>query len=211
MEEDGATYHCMKLEAEVLCPLFHFASMLYEMDLYPTWIPSVWGLGMSQCIVDHYDTLAMNTKMQFSLPPLVMSDREVDMSVHIFDYFDETGKTFITLESRDSEPTDGFVACRLLRSGVVIEPRQERSKMTMLIRVDPNVAIVPDWLIDAAFKHFARSILVMIIDATIITKSTEFHRRMTDPSNPFYAFLRRRIAEALPSQLVHIPNVAKAA
>lgn len=83
--------------------------------------------------------------------------------------------------------------------------------MTMLIRVDPQVALVPDWLIDATFRHFARSILIMIIDATVITKSHDYHQRMTDPSNPFYAFLRRRIAEALPSQLVHIPNVAKPA
>jgi len=212
IEEDGQIYHCVKLEAEVECPLYHFASMLYEMDLYPTWIPTVWGLGMSNCIADHYDSLAIDTRMQFALPPVIMSNREVHVDVRIFDYFDETGKIIVILENReDTEPSEGFIAAKLMRSGVVIEPHDEKSKVTMLIRVDPQLSFVPHWLIDATFRHFAKTIFTMMIEGIPATKTEEYHKRMTDASNPFYAFLRRRIAETLPSQLAHIPNSAKPA
>jgi hypothetical protein len=76
------------------------------------------------------------------------------------------------------------------------------------VNLDPKIHIVPSWLIDFAVRNLAFLILLAIRRAVVIVEEDpEYMKRMTDPTNEFYNFLRRRIHESLPTESQFVPSV----
>lgn len=77
-----------------------------------------------------------------------------------------------------------------------------------MINVDPQIAVVPTWLIDFAVRNLGFLILLAIRRAVnIVKEDPEYHTRMTDPDNSFYQHIRRRITASIPGEAQFIPPV----
>lgn len=88
-------------------------------------------------------------------------------------------------------------------SGILLTPIGDGVTRTQIcINVDPDISVVPSWLIDFGVRHLAYLIVVAIRRAVEIVKGDpEYARRMSDESSEFYNHVRRRLRESLPSEL----------
>ncbi|CAK0847747.1 unnamed protein product [Prorocentrum cordatum] len=96
-------------------------------------------------------------------------------------------------------------------SGVIITPAEvagtEDTLVQVIVCVDPKMS-VPRWLINVAVRNFCFLVMLQVRRAVAATRLPEHLRVTTDPENSFYAFIRRRMAESLPTQLALAPPVA---
>jgi len=206
---DDLEYHCVRLESEVDTPLFNFSSQLYEMDLFTTWIPSFWGVGLTKVDCDHHSVMEMNSILELAFPPIIMSNRIANIDVRIYDTFETMNKVVICIDDEEhGKIPDGYARARMHRSGITIKPTERKTAdVKMLFRVNAELSIVPEWLIDVAFSKLARSIMEMIKNSTGVTDNEPYLTRYSDPENKFYNYLRKRIKEVIPEQLPTVPPV----
>merc|ERR1711988_1067007 len=104
---------------------------------------------------------------------------------------------------------DGTVDCDLIDSGVILTPGDVRGKSTTLFQVaatvDPKMQI-PTWLLNFAVRKFCYLVLATIRSAAINKCRTKpYLDKTTNPDDPFYAYLRKRMAEDLPAELARAP------
>ena len=91
-------------------------------------------------------------------------------------------------------------------SGILLTPTTEgKTNVQIIVHVDPQIAIVPTWLVDFAVRNLGYLIIVAIRNAVEIVKADpEYHKRMADKENPFYTHIRRRISESIPTEVAYI-------
>jgi len=103
------------------------------------------------------------------------------------------------------------VHAELFDSGIIITPPEVAgTKYTftqMVICVDPKMS-VPRWLVNLGVRNFCFLVLLQIKRAVAATRTPAHLHITTDPANPFYAFIRRRMGESLPTQLALAPPLA---
>ncbi|CAE8638299.1 unnamed protein product [Polarella glacialis] len=213
----------IRLEAEVEAPLFDLIALLREVGLWHTWVPSFAGIGMSGARqLGQTSVINMCFHLVVNLPwPL--GRRSCTFAVDGVDCMhteDAPQQVVVLLDSRHAqlncpESVDDWskvhTPADLWDSGVVITPAEvagTKHTMVQIIAVmDPKMAL-PRSLVNLVVRNVCFLIMVQLRRAVAVTREKEHLEITTDPSNPFYAFLRRRMAENMPMQLALAPPLA---
>ena len=113
----------------------------------------------------------------------------------------------LTTESENGVQDDAVKTTFHQPSGILLTPLPGGiTRVQVVVNVDPQIALVPDWLIDFAVRNLAYLIILQIRKAVEIVKSDpEYHKRMTDKDNAFYNHIKQRISESLPNETEFIP------
>ena len=96
-------------------------------------------------------------------------------------------------------------------SGILLTPLAGgKTSVQIVVHVDPQIALVPNWLIDFAVRNLGYLIVIAIRRAVeIVKEDPEYNVRMTDSKNEFYMHIRQRITNALPDEIKYIPKLRK--
>ncbi len=206
--------HSIRLDGDVDAPVFILLSMLHEVDMFHKWIPtySFLGLGLAELVSQPSPTellvhLTVNVPWPFKKRYCFFHCDGIDCMDDVKS--PQIGVIFKNLDSEEQyNIVDDAVKTKFFSpSGVLLTPVGDgRTKLQVVVNLDPQIALIPEWLIDIAVRNFAYLIVLQIRKAVDIVKSDpEYTRRMLDPENAFYNHVKRRIRESLPGEAVFIP------
>lgn len=207
-------------EAPVEAPLFDLLSLFYEVDLWHRWAPSFGSLGLRRArCVGQDGPLRLVYEVEANLP-WPFRRRVCRFAVEAVDRIAEgaaPGEIVILFDSREApsicpglpELGDGTaVAAEVIESGLVLTPGEDARGPSVMVRglltLDAHMG-VPDWLLVVSTMQLCALVLKQYRQASSLARSPEFMERSCDPAHPFYAHIRRRLAEALPSQSALAP------
>ena len=212
LNEQGA--YSIRLEGAVEAPMFDLLALFHEVDLYTKWIPSYSLLGLKESyVIEEPSPVEIIASITCTVPP-PFSDREVVVYCDGIDCLDEPDckQIVVLMTSIDHETVpradDAVRAEVLTPSGLLLTPKGDgTTDVCIIMNIDPKVEVIPSWLIDLAVRNLAYLILVAIRTASAVVKDDSYQRRMRDGSHPFYAFLRKRLAESMPEELDYVPAI----
>ena len=220
LEDNGV--HSIRIEGIVDSPMFDILALLHEVDLFHTWLPSYAFLGLrSAGIIEEPSPVELFARIRVAVP-WPFSDREVIFRCVGVDCMgeqcfnpDETvvskqiAVLFTSCEHSAAPPSaDCTLASIKPPSGFLLTPKGEgKTHVVILANIDPQIALVPDWLIDIAVRNLAYLILVAIRKAASHVKGEAYQVRMTDPNNPFFNHIRKRINESMPEEAKYVVPV----
>eukprot|EP00746_Dinoflagellata_sp_MGD_P027502 gnl/MRDRNA2_/MRDRNA2_164934_c0_seq1.p1 gnl/MRDRNA2_/MRDRNA2_164934_c0~~gnl/MRDRNA2_/MRDRNA2_164934_c0_seq1.p1 ORF type:complete len:446 (+),score=83.40 gnl/MRDRNA2_/MRDRNA2_164934_c0_seq1:155-1492(+) len=227
-ESDVPGVLAARIEGFVPVSVFNVLALLYEVDLWHLWVPSLAGLGLGKVRIV---TSASPTRMIYHgevLLPWPFQNRDFLIAVEGVDCMnpgDPVQQIQVLLDSSAAyrypascvaeipAETKEFVRIDLMNSGLSLTPSEvltnapdgfEGTFMQIMVSIDVKMT-VPKWLLNLAIRQLSPMILVRIGDAVKLTLKEVYQSRMCDPANPFYALVRRRLAEALPGQAAMLP------
>lgn len=216
----------IRLEAEVEAPVFDLIALLREIGLWGTWMPSFAGVGLSGS-----RQLGQTSDINFCFHldvnlPWPFSNRSCTLAVDGVDCMhteDAPQQVVVLLDTRYAqsncpEPIDKLRGVNrpvdLWDSGVIITPAEVANTtftyVQLIAVIDPKMH-VPRTLVNLAVRNLCFLIMVQIRRAVAVTRSPAHLAITSDPSNRFYAFIRRRMAENLPNEFALISPVAAVA
>jgi len=158
----GTTVYAVKLDGVMSVDLERLLALVFEVDLYPRWLPSLLGVGLKGArelaLLDRLRKLAY---LDFALPwPLP----NVDIAVEGFgvDALDLDRRLLVLLRHLHEHPSTevpsvprGYRRVLLRHGGAVLQPLDlKRTRLTAVAEADAQVA-VPDWFLSFGLKTFA--------------------------------------------------------
>eukprot|EP00929_Paragymnodinium_shiwhaense_P027397 TRINITY_DN16092_c0_g1_i2.p1 TRINITY_DN16092_c0_g1~~TRINITY_DN16092_c0_g1_i2.p1 ORF type:complete len:399 (-),score=82.76 TRINITY_DN16092_c0_g1_i2:17-1213(-) len=222
-QEHSSGFVRLRLDAEVDAPMFDIIALMREVDLWKRWVPSFGGLGLLHSRqLGQTSILNMCFHVEVGMPwPL--ATRCATFAVDGVDCMTEedTPQQVAVLldcnlaQNNCSEKISDVVSgdampVLLWDSGVIITPAEvagtKHTLMQIIIVADPKM-YVPRWLVNLAVRNFCYLLMVQIKKAIRVTRTEEYLSATADPTNQFYAFIRRRLKESLPAQYAAAPTV----
>lgn len=207
--------HSLRLDGEVNAPVFTLLALLHEVDLFHKWIPTYAFLGLDFAkLISHPSPTELLVHLSVKVP-WPFTSRYCFFHCDGIDCMDDPDgaqigviMNNITSESEYNIQDTGVKTNFHPPSGVLLTPLGDgRTMVQIVVNVDPQITLVPDWLIDIAVRNLAYLILLQIRKAVEIVKSDpEYQKRMTDPTSEFYQHIKRRIRESLPSEIEFLPQ-----
>jgi len=212
LDEDGV--YSIRIEGPVKAPMFDLLAIFHEVDLYRTWLPSYQLLGLRESYtIEDPSPVEVLARLAIAIPP-PFSDRDVVVYCDGIDCLDEPDNkqvvVLMTSIEHDSEPVDEYIvrAEVLAPSGVLLTPLGDGTTyVSIVININPKIAMIPSWLIDLAVRNFAYLVLIAVREATVIVQNDEYQERMRDGMHPFFSFIRKRLAESMPEELAFVPDI----
>jgi hypothetical protein len=207
--------HSLRLDGEVDAPVFTLLALLHEVDMFHKWIPTYAFLGLEFAkLIAHPSPTELLVHLGVKVP-WPFTNRYCFFHCDGIDCMDDPGGAQIgvimnnlTNEAEYDIRDPGVKTNFHPPSGILLTPiRDGRTMVQIVVNLDPQIALVPDWLIDIAVRNLAYLILLQIRKAVEIVKSDpEYQKRMTDPNSDFYAHIKRRIRESLPAEIEFLPK-----
>ncbi|KAF4672643.1 hypothetical protein FOL47_000273 [Perkinsus chesapeaki] len=104
-------------------------------------------------------------------------------------------------------PDKGAVVCDILEpSGIVCTPYDNGKTYVQIVEhLDPHISYIPAWLLDLVVRNMCYMILAKVRSAVEIVKKPCYQERMRDPNNAFYMYIRKRIEEDMPEEMIYVP------
>ena len=206
--------HSIRLDGEVDAPLFILLAMLHEVDLFHKWIPTYAFLGLEFATqIAHPSPTELLVHLSVNVP-WPFRNRYCFFHCDGIDCMDDTEEAQIgvIISNRTNEaefnisPT-GVKTHFHPPSGILLTPLDDgRTRVQIVVNLDPQIALIPEWLIDIAVRSLAYLIILQFRKAVEIVKSDpEYHKRMTSQDSDFYNHIKRRIRESLPNEVQYIP------
>ena len=207
--------HSIRIDGIVDAPVFILLSMLHEVDLFSKWIPTYSFLGLQFArLVAHPSATELIVHLNVNVP-WPFTNRYCFFHCDGIDCMDdpEGAQIGVILNNLTSEADynivdEGTKTHFHPPSGVLLTPLGEgKTKVQIVVNLDPQIAFIPDWLIDIAVRNLAYLIMLQIRKAVeIVKQDPEYHKRMVDPESIFYNHIKRRIRESLPEEAQFIPK-----
>jgi hypothetical protein len=207
--------HSIRLDGDVDAPLFTLLTLFHEIDLFPKWIPSYSLLGLSFArLIGHPSPTELLVHLSFHVP-WPFESRYTFFRCDGIDCMDdaENPQIAVILNNLTSEQDNGVEDSGVKTtfyapSGVLLSPLGGgRTRVQIVVNVDPQIPLVPDWLIDFAVRNLAFLIIYQIRHAVeIVKKDEEYQRRSMDGSSAFYNHVKRRFRESWPQEAIYLPD-----
>ncbi|CAD7958622.1 unnamed protein product [Amoebophrya sp. A25] len=92
------------------------------------------------------------------------------------------------------DPYAGSKYCKIHNSALLITPLGEHSTyVSIFVNLVPQIAVIPQFLLNLAFRNLAFLIVEKIRAAKEVTTAPQYRDRQQDPRNSFYTFIKRRM------------------
>ena len=185
--------HSIRLDGDVESPVFILLALLHEIDLFHKWVPSYSLLGLNFArLISHPSPTELLVHLNFNVP-WPFSNRYCFFHCDGIDCMDDANPQIgvimndLTNEGEHGVVDDSVKTTFHPPSGVLLTPLESgRTKVQVVVNVDPQIALMPDWLIDFAVRNLAFMIIVRIRTAAEIVKSDpEYRSRMTEKTTRF--------------------------
>lgn len=207
--------HSIQLDGVVAAPVFTLLALFHEVDLFCRWLPtySLLGLNFTRLIA-HPSPTELLVHLNIDVP-WPFTNRYCFFHCDGIDCMDDPNGaqigvilTNLTSEKDFKVEDDGVKTTFHSPSGVLLTPLGGgMTQVQIVVNVDPQIPLVPDWLIDFAVRNLAHLIILQVRKAVEIVKNDAgYTRRMRDPKNKFYNHIKRRIRESLPQESEYLPE-----
>ena len=205
--------HSIRLDGDVEAPMFIVLALFHEVDLFSKWIPTYSFLGLNFArLVKHPSPTELLVHLNINIP-WPFANRYCFFHCDGIDCMDAMEPQIGVMLNNLTSETDNGVQDEAVKttfhepSGILLTPLPSgATRVQVVVNVDPQISLVPDWLIDFAVRNLAYLIILQIRKAVEIVKADpEYHKRMTDADNEFYNHIKKRISESLPSEKEFIP------
>ena len=213
--QDSAHIHSIRLDGDVDAPIFTLLTLFHEIDLFTKWIPSYSLLGLTFArLIDHPSPTELVVHLNFHVP-WPFESRYTFFRCEGIDCMDDKANPQIAviLENLASEEEwglndPGVKTTFFEPSGILLSPLGGgRTRVQIVVNVDPQIPFVPAWLIDFAVRNLAFLIIYRIRHAVEIVKHDAVYKeRSMDPLSAFYNHIKRRFRESWPEEAVFLPN-----
>lgn len=213
--EGTSNIHSIRLDGDVDAPVFTLLALFHEVDLFKKWIPSYSFLGLSfSRLLDHPSPTELIVHLSFNVPWPFQS-RYTLFRCEGIDCMDDKENPQIavilnnlTCEEDYGVEDPGVKTTFYDPSGILLTPLGAgKTRVQIVVNVDPQIPLVPDWLIDLAVRNLAFLIVYRIRAAVEIVKDDdEYMQRSNDPQSAFYEHLRRRFRESWPDEPISLLN-----
>ena len=194
----GVPTATIKSEGELDVPAFQLLSLLYETDLYPTWVPfckrahTLAELSLVRKLVYEY----------FSLP--LIADRELMLYGYGVNALSDQGLLVVVAQSVSGEefrgveipvPQTGRVRAQVNFFGGVIRPlTRTRTHFQLISNFDPVLRRLPYGVLNWFSRKFAKKIFKMVAKQAAHFPNSE-HERRAAANPPFYAYVRNSLED----------------
>ena len=207
--------HSIRLDGDVEAPVFILLALLHEVDMFSKWLPSYSFLGLNFArLISHPSPTELLVHLNIHVP-WPFTNRYCFFHCDGIDCMDDPDRPQIGVilnnlssEAENGVKDDSVKTDFYAPSGVLLTPLGDgRTKVQVVVNLDPKIALVPDWLIDLAVRNLAFLIILQFRKAVeIVKQDPEYLKRMADPGNEFYAHIKRRIRESLPDEAKYLPD-----
>lgn len=231
--DETTPIHSIKMEGEMDCNIFHVLSVVNEIDLYTKWVPqmkrsercaqigrarqvghfeislpwpvanresTVYGFGAD--LLDEKGFIAVHVESITSMEDVACSKGYELESDSNPEGGSEAGQT----RTRVGLPAmrKGNVEAIVHLGGMVLEPvSEDRTVFRIVVNCDPQLALVPYWLINFITRHFAHWIFHKLRKTAMHIAGTEYETRIAE-NDELYGFLRRRLDEFFQARAVQL-------
>mmetsp|Transcript_58569 Transcript_58569/g.128592 ORF Transcript_58569/g.128592 Transcript_58569/m.128592 type:complete len:318 (+) Transcript_58569:336-1289(+) len=207
----------LRVEGTVEAPLFDLLLLLYEVELWATWVPNLVGMGLRTASFvakagPLREIVHITTKLPFPL-----QDRDLAFAAEVVDCMDDVGRggrrqLIILLDSEEAHvhfpgecveliPDSGpNKRIALKDSAILISPLQvapgevARTELQVLLTAKVDVAM-PVWLLNLAINTLSCLVLYCLCkQAEQIHSTPLYHKRLEQHDHPFYAVMCPRVA-----------------
>jgi hypothetical protein len=200
----GTPTYSLLTEGEIDVPLFNFITLLYESDLYNTWVPfckksnTIAKLSRSRKIVLQEYNLPFVATRQTCLYGYGANLLISDGIVVIVSRSCDQGSTFKDVKLPDPNGVKRSVVNIM---GCIVRPiTYEKIHVTMISNFDPLIKIVPYKILNYFSRKLAKGIFKKIIKKAKNFEGSEYQKRINLPENKdFYSHLEKSQKEYLES------------
>eukprot|EP00762_Andalucia_godoyi_P002124 ANDGO_02525.mRNA.1 hypothetical protein SAMD00019534_059680 len=212
--DEATPIHSIKMEGEMDCHIFNVLAVVNELDLYKNWVPYM--KRSSRCAQSGRARQVGNFEITLPWP---VANREATVYGFGADLLDEAGYVAVHCESMlsldglvvsagyEEDSRDlleagklpdikkGNVAAIVHLGGMVLQPLSEsRTMFRIVVNTDPQLALVPYWLINFVTRNFAHWIFHKMRKTALHIEGTEYEKRI-NTNEKLYGFLRNRLDE----------------
>jgi hypothetical protein len=145
----------------------------------------------SKKIASHKKTKSSSSKVTEPLPP---SSSQTLTGAALRDAI---VKNLEAIPTMVRNPKSGIVRARVTKGGFLLTPLGENeTQVSFLFQVDPDLAVIPAWLINWGMKHFSFSVLNLLAKAAekVGMEGDPYTARMAEKPE-VYDHLRKRLLE----------------
>jgi len=196
--EYGNPIHSLKMEGIINQPIFNVCSVIYEIDLYTTWVPRLAEARTIQSSSGFHKIAYCRTQ---ALWPVAA--RDTCMYGYGVDLIkDESSVVVMVRSCKDTDEHDhppaphGVVRVDTKRAGFLLKPLSPTSTYVQVItNTDPKMALIPYWLLNMVTTRLCHLFFVMLRNqaAACAQIGSAYYERIN--TNPIYLELKQQLEE----------------
>jgi hypothetical protein len=200
----GTPTYTLLSEAVIDVPIFNFITLMYEADLYHTWIPFC----KKSSTIAKLSRTRKIVSQEFHVP--LIATRQT--CLHGFGANLLATQGIIAIISKSCDQASHFKGIKLPEStkgkraivnlmGCIVRPLSlEKIQATIITNFDPNISIVPYKFLNYFSRKMAKGMFKKIMKKARNFEGSEYQKRMKMPENrEFYEFLEKTQNEYLGS------------
>lgn len=208
----GTPVHSLMIDGVMDVDIFSILAVVNETDLFSNWVPH---LKVSQRLAQPGRCRQL-AHFEVGLPWPV-ANRETVIYAYGSDVFEEHG--FIAIRTRTQHSIDGItfapgyelgkellntglppkkpsnVEVIIHMTGMIVQPIEEKkTRLVVIAHSDPQLAIVPYWLVNCVTRQFAYKIFERMEKLAKNVPGSEYEKRINE-NTALYGFVRERVQQ----------------